>query len=369
MSQFIPTNGVSHARVRTGFERVVAHRVGMPFAYVAKENGKVLDKNDELKVLTIQYTKSKQKVLIEYGEQYSRNSSESFHVTQKPVVNKLNKGSRFKEGDVLVYNESFFSPDPFSNQVDLRIGVMSDVAFLDTANTQDDSCIVTKELSEKLTIEPVDTKVITIDKNIKLYKYAMIGDEVQSIDPIMVFDEVDLGDEDTSTEVGVVMETLNKSLPKSPATGKVVNIEVFYRGDLKDMSPSLRTFIQKVNSTKNAIAKIAKSNNIPYSAPGSIQSDKLEGKTLDINTVLIKYYIQEEVTMSTTDKVVFAGALKSVCAQVTDKSPMDEDGNKLDAIMGAMSVQNRIVLSPLWHGGLEKIMEKIEKDVLEAYFG
>lgn len=371
MPQFIPSEKQNLARVRTGYERVVAHRVGMPFSYVAKGNGQVIDVNEKLKLLQIQYTESKDIVTIQYGETYSKNSSDSFHVTQKLVVNDLHLKSRFKEGDVLVYNTSFFSADPLSTQVDMGVGYMSTVAFQDNAGTFEDGCLISKSLVDPLAIQPVMVNTVVVDKDTTLHKAAMVGSEVRSIDPLMIFDEVDLGDEfGDDDETAAVLMTLNKSIPKAKYSGKVVKVEVFHRCEVTEMSPTMSKFVKNIISDKQSKANYGKSstNSNTYKPAKPVVSTKIEGTRLDEDTVVFKFYIQQAFKMGAQDKIVFSSSLKSICSGVMEVAPETESGKHIDAMMSASSIQNRIVTSPIWHGSLEMIMEKIEDDVVNTYF-
>ena len=76
--QYIPAVKKSLARYRTGFDEVIAHRVGLPFSYVARDNGQVVEIDEDSKLLKIQYTGDKTIHVIQYGELYTKNSSESF---------------------------------------------------------------------------------------------------------------------------------------------------------------------------------------------------------------------------------------------------------------------------------------------------
>lgn len=370
MSQFIPVEKTNMARVRTGYERVIAHRAGMPFAYVAKEKGKVTALDDSLKLITIEYTGG-EKVTIEYGEVYSRHSSENFHITQQLVVNGLVEKNRFSKGDVIVYNESYFSNDPLSSQVDMGLGYFATVAFMESAKTLEDANYISSKLNEALRIKPVQTRAIQLSKSTVLHKVATIGMDVKSIDPIMIFDEIDIGDTyDDDEDTAAIIAALNKSIPKAKYSGKIVDIEVFYKCEISEMTESMAKFVRAATKTKNAKANFSKasSNASTYKASKPLTSDKIDGIMLDDEIVYIKYYIQQDLDMSSSDKIVFGAQLKSICSGVTKEAPTTESGREIDAIMSASSVFNRMTPSIMFQGSLETIMEKVEEDVVAAYF-
>lgn len=370
MSQFIPTEGTNLARIRTGYERVVAHRVGMPFAYVAEEDGKILEVDESAKMVKVEY-KSGKRVAVDYGEVYSRHSSENFHVTQKLKVNGFETGNRVKKGEVIVYNESYFSADPLTKQVDMGLGFYANVALMDTSKTMEDADFITEKLNKALSIRPTMTREIMLKKSTIVHKVTPIGAEVKSKDPIMVFDESNLGDDfDERDDTMAILSTLNKAIPKAKYTGKVVKVEVFHRCEVSEMTDSLAKFVRAVNREKNAKAAAASgtANSSDHKPSKPLKSDKIDGKVLDDESVYIKYYIQQEHDMSSSDKVVFGAQLKSVCTSVTKKPPVTESGKEVDAVMGASSFYNRMCPSITFQGMLENVMEGIENLVVDAYF-
>ena len=369
ISQYIPTTHSDRARFRTGFERVTAHRVGMPFAYVAEEDGKVLDINDQIKMVTVEY-KSGKRVAVEYGEIYTRHSSENFYITQPVALNDISVNKRFRRGDVLLYNSAFYHNDPYDTQVDQHLGILATVAFIDGSKTLEDANYMSPELSEKLSIKPVMMRGIKLTKNTVVHQTAVIGTELKSTDPLMIFDEADFGDLNLDADKLALMANLNKSIPKAKYTGKVVKIEVFHKCPISEMSPSLAKVIRSATSIKNAKANYSSNTaNSSEFKPGKPleHSDKLDGFTIDNDTVYLKFYIQQQLKETSSDKVVFGAQLKSVSTSISKYPAVTESGRKVDAVMSATSVYNRMVPSAIYHGSMETIMEKLEENVLAAY--
>jgi hypothetical protein len=50
------------------------------------------------------------------------------------------------------------------------------------------------------------------------------------------------------------------------------------------------------------------------------------------------------------------------------KPIISDNGIEIDALFGSMSISNRIVLSPLRQGLIERIFEKVETDIVDMYF-
>ena len=73
MSHYVPSQENSLPRVRTGYERVVAHRCKLPFAYAAEYDGVIESIDEDSHILVVSYPKQKKKVAVEYGELYTKN--------------------------------------------------------------------------------------------------------------------------------------------------------------------------------------------------------------------------------------------------------------------------------------------------------
>lgn len=370
MSQFLPIKSPNLARVRTGYERVIAHRSGMPFSYVAEEDGTVLLIDNKTKIFKAEY-KSGKKVAVEFGELYSRYSGESMYVTQSLAINGFKEGQRFKKGDVLIYNTAFFSADPLSKQVDMGLGCFATVAMLDGARTMEDADYITDKLKDALTIYPTLTREVLFSKDTVLHKVTPVGADVLSKDILMIFDEVVLGDEySDKDDTKAILESLNRAIPKAKYTGKVVKIEVYHRCLISDMSESVAKFVKLVhreNTQKANLAKDTDSKNKFYPG-GPVRSDMIGGIRIDDQSVLVRYYIKQEVEANSSDKIVFGAQLKSVSTGVTKHSPVTESGRVIDAVMGASSFYNRMTPSIVFQGILENNMEVIEQNFLKAYF-
>jgi len=370
ITQYVPTVHKDMARVRTGYERIIVQRSQPPFAYVAIEDGKTLEINEELKTVAIQY-KTKGVYVLEYGQEYSKNGGGGFYATQNIDVN-VSEGSSFKKGDILLFNSDFFIKDEFDNNIDLSIGVFVNVAFLEDAEAADDGSSISADLSKKLGFKPVQVRTISISKNTSIHKVATPGTFVKSVHPIMIFDESELSEMNIKDKETLdIIAALNKSTPKAKYSGTVVKIEAYHRCEYADMSSSVKKFINSINKINKAKSKYASNanNKDSFKEPHPITNDKIDNIPLDDDTIILKFYIQQDLDMIAGDKLVYDGALKSVISSVMEKPTVTVDDNiPVDAIMSAMAINNRMVMSPLFSGGLETVLEGIEKNALDMYF-
>ncbi len=371
MSQYTPTKESSVSRLRTGFERVLAHRTRLPFAYPADQDGKVMSINERVGVIKIKY-KDGEEYVLNYGQSYSNNGGGGFHVTQNVAINGLKEGSKFKKSDILLYNTDFFTSDPYSKQVDTNLGYHAKVALIEMAHTMEDSCIITRDLAEALRTEPVHVRQVTIKSSTIVHQIAAEGTVVKRSSPLMIFDDSAIAsDYGGDTDLLDAIKKLNQSTPKAKYDGKIVKVESFYRKPIAEMSESLGTIIKSIARVKNAKAKAAKgsANGDDYFKDGPMVGDRLGIVDMEEDTVVLRFYVQQDLSFEGGDKLVFGGSLKSVCAEVKDHEMPTEDGTvNVQGILAATSQQNRMILSALNTGVVNRIIEKMEDDMVDLYF-
>lgn len=371
MSQYTPTKKSGVSRLRTGYEKVIAHRTRLPFAYVAEQDGKVLEISDRIGTITIEY-KDKEIYVLNWGQEYSNNGGGGFYVTQNVVINGLKEGSRFKKGDVILYNSDFFTADPYSKQVETNLGYHAYVALAEMAHTMDDSCIITRDLAEAMATQPVHVRQLVVKSSTIVHEIVEVGTKVKAATPLMIFDDSAISAEySDNPDLLDAIKKLNRAIPKAKYNGTIVKIEAFYKTPIENMSESMATVVKSVSRLKEGKSKKASKavnkSEFPKDAP--MNGDRLGIIDFEEDTVVLRFYVQQELSMEGGDKLVFGSSLKSVCAEVKDHDIPTEDGSvKVQGIIAAMSQQNRMVLTPLILGVSNRILEKMEKDMLDIYF-
>lgn len=361
------------SRLRTGYEKIVAHRCNPPFAYAAEADGVIESIDQEAKILRVKY--KDKTVAVSFGDDYTKNGGGGFYCTQNIVINGYKEGDKVKRGDIIIYNDRFFTPDPYSKQVNWNIGVLKDVVLIDGDSTLDDSCIMDHDLAKDLAFNPVHIRDIVVTKKTTIHKYASIGTEVKSIDPLMIFDQSELNedmfgglDEDAIRLLGKI----NKRTPKAKFTGKVVALDAFYIGGIQDMAPGVRGLVSLINKMKYQKHQAAKGtvnqDNYPVSQ-NITQSNRIGMTELDEETVIFRFYIQQDMKMNGGDKVEFDSSLKSVCTGISNNSWVSEDGSLVGhALFSTIGIDNRIINSPKIEGMCNKILETAEQQILKMYF-
>ena len=375
LSHYVATQENSLPRMRTGFERVVAHRCKLPFAYAAEFDGVIDSINEESHIVVVSYPKQKKKVAVEYGELYTNNGGGGFWCTQRIVINGFKKKDKVKQGDVIVYNDQYFQADPFTKQVDLMFGKLVNVVLIDAASTVEDSNIISEKLSKELSFNPVHLRDIVLTKKTNIHKYAAVGTMVSNTDPLMTFDQSEMTEDmfgKVDEETAVLLSNVNRQTPRAKFTGKVVKIDAFYLGSTEGMSQSARNLVNVINrdkAKKYQEAKGTSSSSSFYPATDIKQSTRVGAVVLDEETLIIRFYIQQDMVCASGDKAEFDSSLKTVCSTVAPEGWETEDGSvTCDALFSQLSQAKRLISSPILTGIGNRVLEKVEKDVLNMYF-
>lgn len=373
-THMVPTETVGKQRVRTGYERVFAHRCGKQFAGIAEKDGKITSIDEKLKLIQVTYSDGTEDY-FKYGEDYSE--IQGFYASEDVRCN-VRAGQKIKKGDIITYNAGFFNLDPMSNQLDLSIGVQANVAFIELDVNYEDATEISQRLADKLNIFPVQEQVISLNKDSLIHKCVEVGDHVKIGDPLMIFEE-DISedgnnadsfelDEDTTQ----LLVNLNKKIPKAKFSGEVVKVDVHYGCPISEMHPSLATIVRNITAPINKASKLASDSLAADEFPPSTvmpSTVKFKGVQFDEETVVFTIYIKEHETTTVGDKIVVCNQLKNTISSVMSHKTLTEDDQEVDVLFSSTSAARRIVLSPILMGLSGRIMHKIEDDILEMYFG
>lgn len=374
MGHMIPTTYLDKSRVRTGYERVIAQYCGRKFSGVAAKDGKVTKIDAAAKTIEVTYNDGTVDVFA-YGEDYTEH--ESVCITTNLVCN-VSERQTVKAGDIICYDKSFFTQDPITNQVDFSIGVTANTVLMETDVDLEDACAMSKRLSEKLTIVPTNTRVISLPCNSIIHKCVKVGDTVAHTDNLLIFEEdysingsTELdnfkGDEDTLNLLG----ELNRKTPESKYAGEIVRIDALYGCHPGDMHPSLQKVVrealsQTIRRARNA-SDTSAADDFPMPKPIPVGT-KVKGVTFDDKTVMLVFYIQEKQSTQVGDKCVLGLQLKHTVSSIMQCPQYTGDGEEIDVIFSADAVGRRIVLSATFLGITNRIMEKLENNIVNMYF-
>lgn len=374
LSHYLATAKNDVSRIRTGFEKVVAHRARLPFAYAAEEDGVIEKLDNEAQVLVVKY-KSGKSTAIHFGEEYTNNGGGGFYCTQNITINNFKEKDKFNRGDIIVYNERFFTPDPYSKQVDWNIGVLANLVIIDNDSTLDDGNTISEKLAKDLEFDPVHVRDIILTKSTTIHKYAAVGTTVVNTDPLLIFDQSAITDDmfgKLENDAVDLLTKLNRKTPRAKFSGKIVKIDIFYKCPANELSDSIKGLVGVVYKEKNKQYKAATGTHNTEEFIPDLQikyTDRLGMTDLDNETVILRFYIQQNMGMNAGDKIEFDSSLKSVSTKISKIGWDVEDGSVLcDGLFSGIGISNRIVASPIITGIANRLLEKLEQDVLKMYF-
>lgn len=371
----LPTLTVDRWRVRTGYERTIAQYAGRDYSGVAEQDGVVESIDENLKICKVKY-KDGTTDIFSYGTKYTDHESVEIAQQFKLIVKK---GQKLKKGDIVYYNEHFFYEDPKDNQVDFSVGLKANVALIEMDVDLEDASEISQRLAAKLSINPANQRVVSLPRSALIHMCKSVGDEVNASDPLVIFEEGTEGENSASElftkasdETLALMSEINRKTPNAKFAGKIVKIEAYYGGPISEMNATLQPIVRKAAAEQNKLHKAAegteRQNDFPPSEPLPKYS-KFKGVDFDESTVMLIFYIEETNKAVLGDKIVFCNQLKNTISNISSHPRYTEDGKEVDAVFSCESVLRRIVVSPILMGVSSQIMERVEQNALELYFG
>ena len=347
--------------LRTGYEEIISHRVDPIYAIEAKEKGKI--KEVKPTALTVIYDKLGEKT-YPIGKYFGKVSA---IYAPHEIICDRNEGYSFKEGEILAFNKGFFKRDYFNpEQVCFLSGFIAKVALMESTDTLEDSCAISKRASEMLRTKVSINRDITVTYDQSVHNLVDIGDAVEVDTPICTI-------EDDITSAGGLFEgdtlttlsALSANAPKARETGIVDDIEVLYYGDVEDMSDNLQVLVKRYDKLR---AKKVKDQKLKRATSGALNESILIGKRPIVrNSLVIRVKITKNVDMGVGDKGVVANQLKTVVCRTMHGTNETESGTPIDVIFGFQSISNRIVLSAEIAGTVNTTLRLISEKASEIY--
>lgn len=359
-SHTVATLGYHQPFLRTGYEEIVPYRVTDLYAVVAKKPGKVISKNND--GIIVEYDDGETQG-VELGIRMGSSEGSTY---PHNITSFLNEGDTFEPGHTIAYNDGFFEPDILDpKKVIWKTYMTVKTALYESTQTHEDSCAISKKISADLTTKTSQVRSFVINFDQGVRNVVKPGTKVGPNDIIFIIeDEItnasDLFDEESLS----TLQMLSNKAPKAKIKGIVDRYEVYYNGDLEDMSPTLRELAEA--SDKRLIKKQKSSNRSKMT--GRVDSEyRVEGNPLNVDSAEIKVYIIKDTKAGVGDKTVFAAQMKSVIGEVLDYSVTTESGQEIDAIFGAKSIYNRIVTSPFVMGTTITLLKVIAQKAVSIY--
>ena len=361
MSHVVSCKGYSQGVVRTGYEQVISRRTSDLFALTADKPGKVTSVTDT--GIIVEYDDGEVKG-FELGRRFG---SAAGLTIPHSVITEMKEGQKFKEGDIISYNDGFFEKDLLNpNNVVWKSGITVKTALMESTATLDDCSAISSKTAALLTTKTTKVKNVIVDFKQSIHNLVKVGTSVASEDILCIIEDA------VSTEANLfdkesldTLRILSAMTPQAKVKGVIERIEIYYHGDKEDMSASLKelcnTTDRELGKRNKAIGKKAFTGQVD-------ENFRIEGEALTLDTADIRFYITGDVEASIGDKVVFSNQMKSVVGQVYDKPILSESGIEIGGVFGYKSISNRIVCSPELIGTTSTLLSVIGKKACDLYF-
>lgn len=356
--------------ITNGADEAMPYLASDIFAFKAKQNGSVVEINDNYMI--IEY-KDGSHEYVDLSEQIRKNSDGGYSVPLK-LFTDLHLGSRIKEGQVVAYDKLSFSNSlGESGNLSCSAGTLAKVAILNTDEGFEDSAAITEEFGKKLGTEMVMPKEIVIDKGANVFMYKNIGDTVNEGDTLLAF-QTDFDDEVSNTlmkNLSIDKEKISE-LGRTPLrakySGTIIDIKIYRTVELDELSPSLRKIVEeyenRIKDKKSVYAKYGIDSSI---LPATKKMDQI-GKTKNVNDgVKIIFYTKYIDNMSIGDKIVFYSANKGIIKYMIPEGqePYTEfrPTEHIDSFSALGAVSGRMVASVPIVAALNKLMVELDRSV------
>lgn len=324
-SHIVSTAAAQPVLISNGVDEIVPAYLTEEFSYVAREDGKVIDMNDNYMI--VEYKSGKKKA-INIGHKPSFNSGSGFYVDNK-LTSNFEVGDSFKEGDVLAYHEKFMSKD-VTGMVRMNIGPLAKVAFAGLYSTYEDAGLITTKMSKKLETKLMMMQSQKINAMDDVESIVKVGTEVEVGDPLIVFGLGDTGDKSVDNFLKAFQnadsnDVINnaKRIYRAKHAGTVADVRIYTTKSLDKLSSSLYTIVSnhfKENLQKRKILdKYDKTDTVYkmdtlFDLPTEpLKGTAIKGQTCD---VLVEIYIEHADEASVGDKLAIYGASKQVLSEV-----------------------------------------------------
>ncbi len=357
-----PAVGYQATPCRTGYEEVVASRVGDIYAISAPQAGKIVKVTDKLlQVVFDDETKKGWELGVVHGD--SEGEAVPHHIETDLIA-----GHKFDVGHVLAWNIGFFERSLTApTNVTMKIGALSYTAFMENNDTLEDGSRIDEELSAKLTTRVSKKKGILVNHDQVVTNLVKVGDKIEYDTVLCQIQESATASMSQDDAALTALAKLSGSNPKAKVSGVVTRVEVFYMGDPEEMSESIRTIVEADNKRRK---QHKRDTGADTSGNGLIKrSTYIAGEKIIPGTVAIAIYIDSELTQGVGDKAVFCNQLKTIHGAKLIGENRTVDGTKINAFFGYRSVNDRIVNSPIMQGTVNTTQIEASKIFARIYRG
>lgn len=378
-SHIVSTAGAQPCLVSNGVDEIVPAYLTEEFSYVAREDGEVIDMNEEYMI--VRYKSGKKKA-ININHKQSANQSSGFYVDNQ-LVSNFKSGEKFKEGDILAYHPKYFSKDS-EGMIRLNIGPLAKVAFAGLYSTYEDAGLVTTKMSKKLGTTYSMMESVKISATDDIESIVKVGDEVEVGDPLVVFGMGDTGDKAVDSFLKAFLkddaDVLDraKRIKRAKNAGTVVDVRMYTTKSMDKLSPSLfkifDEYFKKNIKRRQILDKHDKTNSVyKMDTLYTLPTEPLKGTTIKGITcdVLVEIYIEHTDEASVGDKLAIYGASKQVLSEVIPEGlePYSEDRpeEEVSLFVAPDAILKRMIPSLLITASANKVLLELKRSVARIW--
>ena len=344
--------------VRTPYQTLLAYKMDKKFIGYATDTGVVK-------------SVSNHKVVIDFKNEgrktYTFNdwtSKEESNTTHKHIMKtNLKEKDKVNIGDIIYYDFGFFEPDMFDmTKVVYRTGTYITAAMSESEDTREDSFTISSKISNTLSNTTIKVKEVQLKFTDVIKDVVSINANLSANSPLFIIGSDIVGDEKIDKATMDLFQGFIKSTPKSGYEGKLIKIQVFYNGDVKDMSKSLKSIVK--TSEPYMVDKVT-----GETFTGKVDSSySVNAVPLEKDSLHIKFFIETNADMVTGDKSIFGNQLKATVTTITNYPIIDEYGNEIDSKFSYSGIYNRIVPSSDLLGTTGMLLKKTTEEVVKMFF-
>lgn len=360
-SQAVSAMNYTPSITRTPYDNIIAQRTSELYSKVAKEDGKVSSVDaDVLRVTYKDGTTDTYPMGLVIGEA-------SGEIHRHTRVTDLSVGDSFKAGDVIGWDDLWFTRDIFNpGQAALKVGKTVRVCLLEDQDTYEDSIAISKEMAMEFVTPYLKPNKFQVDiKQIVNWK-VKVGDEVDYDSILCEVEDDHLGGaSDENTLVGDVNRLGIKQI-RSNHHGKIVQIEVMYNGELDQMSDSLRKFVQAADKDR---ARKASFTGSPVKTGAVNASQSVKKPMLSPERCHVRILVESMDPSTTADKYVIGNQMKGTTGNIMSHILQTLDGRIVDVKASFKGMFNRMVLSLRDKLGCNELVYQVTKKAIKIYRG
>lgn len=370
----VPVSSQSSGLVSYDMERVIPY-ISNDFAFRAKKDGKVIEIKDS--IMIIQYSDGTYDD-IDLSEHPDKNVDGGFYIMNQ-LSTKMKVGQKFKENDILAYNEKYINNNDMFGDPCADVGCLARVVVESNGGVYEDSDYITDAFAHRMSTKITRQKRVILSRFANIKYIAKIGQQLKANDPILTFDDTE--DEFSSQllqsiaeEEGDEDEIIATGAPViSKTDGVIKDIYIYYTIPLEEMTPSMRKVVEAYDKQAKTRSRTLSKYINPTDANTKIKpAEQLipdsQGKVKGVSVgdgVIIDFYIEYLDIMAPGDKSTKFSPLKATCSFVipqglepyTDFNPE----RKIDTSLACVGVYKRMCLDFVKVGGMTKFLVEMKR--------